>query len=247
MQLLVLPASFPFVSAMMPLWIFTLGRTLFRDNNATIPYINLAGSLILLTLPIGIGLLIRQYSPRLTRVSEKIIKPFTIIIVLVGIGLGLYANSFVFSYFTWQVVVAGLAIAWGGYSFGALVAWMFRLDKSQIVAVSIETAFQNPAVAFVMLLLSLPQPDADLSSVPVTAQLLLTGIPMWALLLWTRAYKKGRECCCDSEDTGKIDKPELDTLQKAYLAVETNPPEEREDIALERTNWKKVDIVRFTS
>lgn len=232
---------------MMPLWIFTLGRTLFRDNNATIPYINLAGSLVLLTLPIGIGLLIRQYSPRLTRVSEKIIKPFTIIIVLVGIGLGLYANSFVFSYFTWQVVVAGLAIAWGGYSFGALVAWMFRLEKSQIVAVSIETAFQNPAVAFVMLLLSLPQPDADLSSVPVTAQLLLTGIPMWALLLWTRAYKKGRECCCESEDTGKIEKPELDTLQKAYLAVETNPPEEGEDIALERTNWKKVDIVRFTS
>lgn len=228
---------------MMPLWIFTLGSSLFRDKEATIPYINLAGSLILLTLPIGIGLLIQQYSPRLSKISRKIIKPFTLICVFIGICVGLYANSFVFSLFTWQVVIAGLSIAWGGYCFGAFMAWIFRLKKSEIIAVSIETAFQNPAVAFVMLLLSLPQPDADLSSVPVIAQLMLTGLPMWALLVITRAYKKIKTVCEKMEE-GEIEKPEIDTVQKAYMALETNPSADDDTVDL-GIDKLKIDIVRF--
>ncbi|CAL1274276.1 unnamed protein product [Larinioides sclopetarius] len=228
--------------AMMPLWIFTLGASLFRDHEATIPYINLAGSLVLLTFPVGIGLLIQQYSPRLSKLSQKIIKPFTLICVFVGICVGLYANSFVFKLFTWQVVLAGISIAWGGYCFGALTAWLFRLEKSQIMAVSIETAFQNPAVAFVMLLLSLPQPEADLASVPVIAQLMLTGLPMWALLILTRFYRKMKIYCEDDI----IEKPEIDTIHKAYLAVDTNPPDDSETVALEPPN-NKVSIVRVSS
>ncbi|XP_035215145.1 P3 protein-like, partial [Stegodyphus dumicola] len=231
--------------AMMPLWIFTLGASLFRDRNATIPYVNLAGSLILLTLPIGIGLLIQQYSPRLSKISRKIIKPFTLICVAVGISVGLYANSFVFSLFTWQVVLSGLGIAWGGYCFGALMAWLFRLERSQIIAVSIETAFQNPAVAFVLLLLSLPQPDADLSSVPVIAQLMLTGLPMWALLVITRVYKKVK-ACCEKMKEEDIEKPEIDTVQKAYWALAVEPPSDDENANLE-TKQPKVDIIRITS
>ncbi|PRD30581.1 UNVERIFIED_CONTAM: Sodium/bile acid cotransporter 5 [Trichonephila clavipes] len=227
---------------MMPLWIFTLGASLFRDREATIPYINLAGSLVLLTFPVGIGLLIQQYSSKLSKISRKIIKPFTLICVFVGIVVGLYANSFVFKLFTWQVVLAGISIAWGGYCFGALMAWLFRLDKAQIMAVSIETAFQNPAVAFVMLILSLPQPEADLSSVPVIAQLMLTGLPMWALLILTRAYKKMKLYC---EEEQQIEKPEIDTIQKAYLALETNPPDDSETVSLEGPG-NRVTIVRFS-
>lgn len=230
---------------MMPLWIFTLGRSLFRDREATIPYINLAGSLIVLTLPIGIGLLIQQYSPRLSKISRKIIKPFTLICVFVGICVGLYANRFVFSLFTWQVVLAGVGIAWGGYCFGALMAWLFRLNNSQIVAVSIETAFQNPAVAFVLLLLSLPQPDADLASVPVIAQLMLTGLPMWALLVLTRIYRKVKDTCKKMEED-EIEKPEIDTVQKAYMALETNPSPDDETAAL-NAETLKIDIVRFST
>ncbi|GIY42088.1 p3 protein [Caerostris extrusa] len=212
--------------AMMPLWIFTLGASLFRDHEATIPYINLAGSLVLLTFPLGIGILIRQYSPRLSKVSRKIIKPFTLICVIVSVCFGLYVNQFVFKLFTWQVVLAGISIAWGGYCFGALMAWSFRLERAQIMAVSIETAFQNPAVAFVMLVLSLPQPGADLSSVPVIAQLMLTGLPMWALLILSKIYHKVKVCC---EEQKQIETPEIDTVQKAYLAVQTDPSDDSEN------------------
>lgn len=225
--------------AMMPLWIFTLGATLFRDREATIPYMNMVGSLILLTLPLVIGIFIKKYSPRLTRISNKIIKPFTIIIVLCGISIASYVNRFVFLLFTWRVVVAGMGIAWGGYCFGALISWMCRLERAQIVAISIETAFQNPAVAFVLLLLTLPQPDADLSSVPVVAQLMLTGIPMWVLLIMTRVYKKIKDCRRDRKPS-VIEKPEIETVHRVYFAVETNPPEEMEDVFYE-SKRKKLD------
>ncbi|GBM36753.1 P3 protein [Araneus ventricosus] len=227
---------------MMPLWIFTLGASLFREREAAIPYLNMVGSLVGLTFPIIIGLLIKKYSPKLTRISLKIIKPFTIIIVLFGITLASYVNRFVFYLFTWQVVVAGLSIAWGGYCFGALVSWMFRLEKAQIIAISIETAFQNPAVAFVLLLLTLPQPGADLASVPVVAQLMLTGIPMWILLLGTRVYTKIKGCR-EMGSTGEITKPEIDTVQKRYFAVETNPLEER---VYYNSKANKLDMERYS-
>ncbi|XP_055934903.1 hepatic sodium/bile acid cotransporter-like [Argiope bruennichi] len=227
---------------MMPLWIFTLGASLFREKEASIPYMNMVGSLLGLTFPIIIGLLIKKYSPKLTRISLKIIKPFTIIIVLFGITFASYVNRFVYYLFTWQVVVAGLSIAWGGYCFGALVSWIFRLDRAQIIAISIETAFQNPAVAFVLLLLTLPQPGADLASVPIVAQLMLTGIPMWVVLLGIKIYKKINRYN-ERGSTGQIAKPQIDTVQNTYLAVETNPPEEK---VYYESRANKVGIERYS-
>lgn len=64
------------------------------------------------------------------------------------------------------------------------MAVLFNLNRNQIVAVSIETALQNPGVAFVLLTLSLKQPDSDLAAIPVVAQLFMTGIPMWITYLF---------------------------------------------------------------
>lgn len=188
---------------MMPLWIFTLGTTLFRDGKVTLPYLNLVGSLILLTLPIGIGMLIRRYKVKLANFSEKIIRPFTIFCIVIGIGVGCYANFYIFIMFTWKIVLAGLAVAWGGYTFGALAAWISRLKKSQIIAVAIETAFQNGGVAFVMLILSLPQPDASLTAVPVVAQLIVTGLPMWLILSVMKIIQCYRKCKDKNTDIEK--------------------------------------------
>lgn len=60
---------------------------------------------------------------------------------------------------TWEMAVAGLIVSAVGYILGALLARLMCLTKPQIVAVSIETAFQNAGVTFVLLKLSLPSPD----------------------------------------------------------------------------------------
>ncbi|XP_013777547.1 sodium/bile acid cotransporter-like [Limulus polyphemus] len=166
---------------MMPFWIFTLGSTLFLKHEAQIPYVNLVLSLVLLTLPLVIGLFIRYFRPGLAKVSDKLIRPFTLIILILTVILACITNSYIFPLFTWRMLLTGMCIAWSGYGFGATCAWLARLPKAQIIAVSIETAFQNIAIAYVVLTISLPQPDADITAVTVVAQIIFTGTPMWII------------------------------------------------------------------
>ena len=51
-----------------------------------------------------------------------------------------------------------------------------RLSVPQIKAVSIETAFQNGGIAFILLKVSLPPPYGDLATVAPVAQLVITGL-----------------------------------------------------------------------
>uniref|UniRef100_T1JMS2 Uncharacterized protein n=1 Tax=Strigamia maritima TaxID=126957 RepID=T1JMS2_STRMM len=162
---------------MMPLWLFTLGRSFFDDIH--IPYFNLFTTLLSLILPVGVGILIRYFKPKWAKLAEKIVRPTTIIILIFFLTIGIYSNLFLLRLFNWQIVMAGVCVAWGGYIFGALAAWFLCMERNQIIAISIETAFQNPAIAFLVLKLSLPAPDADLASVSLVAQLFVTAIPLW--------------------------------------------------------------------
>lgn len=70
-----------------------------------------------------------------------------------------YSSYKVFTMMTWQMAVAGFLVAGLGFGFGALLALIFCLSRKQIIAISIETAFQNGGVVFILLKLSLPSPD----------------------------------------------------------------------------------------
>lgn len=66
---------------------------------------------------------------------------------------------------TWRMLIAGAIVALAGYIIGALSAIAFKLKRDQIIAISIETAYQNGGVSFILLLLSLQQPDADIAGI----------------------------------------------------------------------------------
>lgn len=208
-------------TAMMPMWLFTLGRTLFNSGKGEIkiPYFNLLVSLVMLTCPLLLGVAIRHFRPKWADVSKKIIRPFTIMIVVFGLSAMFYLYWHVFLMFTWNIVFAGAAVAICGYSLGAISAWAFKLERKQIVAISIETAYQNGGIAFILLLLSLPQPDATIAGVPAIAQLLLTGQPLWFVFLgvklWGR-YQKGNEEKKEEKvgDENKVQRLENDKVQR---------------------------------
>lgn len=60
---------------------------------------------------------------------------------------------------TWQMAVAGFLVAGLGFGIGASLAMILCLPKPQVIAICIETAFQNGGVVFILLKLSLPSPD----------------------------------------------------------------------------------------
>ena len=181
--------EYSLISVMMPFWLFTLGRTLFTTANIRIPYVNLLSSLITLTFPMVIGIAIRHFRPNWAKVSHRIIKPFTIVVVVLAIAGSAILYNHIFIMFTWPIVISGALVAISGYSLGAIAATLVGMKRSQIVAISIETAYQNGSIAFLLLLLSLEQPAADIASVPCIAQLLLTGQPLWLVFLGLKIYK----------------------------------------------------------
>merc|ERR1712150_29764 len=88
------------------------------------------------------------------------------------------------------MVAAGFLIAFFGFGFGALFAWVFRLNTSQIVAVSIETAFQNGSIAFILLQLTLDDPKNDIATIAPIAQIMLTALPLWGFLIVWKVYER---------------------------------------------------------
>lgn len=57
--------------AMMPLWIFTLGATIFERANLGVPYARISSMAAGLLIPLAIGLLIQRFMPRTTKVLVR--------------------------------------------------------------------------------------------------------------------------------------------------------------------------------
>jgi len=186
---------------MMPFWMMTLGSLLTGgESSFTIPYLNLIGSLVALTVPIGIGLLIKYKKPNWARMSARILKPMTFCIVIFFLTVGLWNNHKVILMMTWNMVAAGLLVSGGGYAAGALLSLLFCLKKKQIIAISIETAFQNATIAFLLIKLSLPTPDSDLAAVPAMAQVFLTGPPLILVYLSWQLIQKCGYCIPEKDE-----------------------------------------------
>ena len=134
------------------------------------PFKELFSSLIMLILPTALGMWIRWRWPKAENVMKKIIVPFTLLTVLFIFTAGIYINLFIFLLMTPTMVAAGFTIAIAGYVFGASLAWVFGLPRGQIIAVAIETSFQNASIAFILLKISLPEPYGELAAVAPVAQ-----------------------------------------------------------------------------
>lgn len=88
---------------MMPLWIFTLGRAIFDRGNLVIPYARIASFAFGLIIPLGIGLLLQRYCPRLAKVLARILKSFSSLLILFIVIFAIITNLYLFQLFTWQV------------------------------------------------------------------------------------------------------------------------------------------------
>ncbi|KAK7065535.1 hypothetical protein SK128_001017 [Halocaridina rubra] len=189
---------------MMPLWMFTLGASLLEENDdLQIPFTNLAVSLAALTIPISIGILIRIKRPHWAERGKRVLKPFSFFILIFFMVVGTINSYKVVLMMTWQMAAAGLFVMLCGYTLGALMARAMCLSKSQIIAVSIETALQNPGIAFILLKLSLESPYSDLASIPVIATLFMTGPPL--IFVFVAYHVAWKYCGCCPEDSANQD------------------------------------------
>lgn len=88
---------------MTPLWIFTLGKTIFDRGNLRVPYGQIASSVFGLIIPLCIGLLIQRYYPRVARFLVRILKTCSALLILFIVIFAILTNLYLFQLFTWEV------------------------------------------------------------------------------------------------------------------------------------------------
>lgn len=175
---------------MMPLWIFTLGKTLF-DGTTRIPFTNIFISLVSMVIPLGIGLMIQRFLPKAAKLGRRILAPACILMIIYIVAFGTYANLYMFKLFSWRVVIAALINVWFGFLVGALAARLIGRPVEDIIAIAVETGVQNTGISIVLLGFSLPQPDADLASVAPVAASIMMPVPLVIIYI----TQKIRVCC----------------------------------------------------
>ena len=183
-------------------WAWLLGSNLVEGEAAKdptkgihVPYTNLVITLLGFAIPLCLGVLFRHKWDSLgEKIHTRAAKPIFLISLIVLAILGILNTVFLFSLLSWRHVVSGSLMGTFGYIFGASIAVIFNQSKSQIIAISIETALQNFGIAFVVLNLTFESPYSDLGVLPIIGYYLCSTTPM--LLLVYLVYLLNPFCIC---------------------------------------------------
>lgn len=90
--------------AMMPIWIFTLGKTIFDRANLGVPYMRISSMAAGLLIPLAVGLAIQRFMPKTAKVLVRILKPLSLILILFIVVFAIVTNLYIFQLFSWQVI-----------------------------------------------------------------------------------------------------------------------------------------------
>ncbi|XP_067944282.1 ileal sodium/bile acid cotransporter-like [Watersipora subatra] len=187
---------------MLPLWIYTLGRTIPADegvDKVKLPFLNILQSLSFMVIPLAIGSLIKYKFPRAAAKIRRGLDILFILVVISVLTILIYANQYIFVAFDAKLVLSACLLPYCGYIFGGFLAWACRFDWPLIKTIAIETGIQNTAVTILIALSLSGQPDADLAVIlPIASNIVSAGpfylsLPIYLLrqrMLKKRATKK---------------------------------------------------------
>lgn len=190
----------------LPMWVYALATTIFRDGNfSELPYNQIAGMVVGLIVPCAVGVLIKKYHPNTAGILKKMLTPVAVIFIIFASTVGVYINLYIFSFFTWKVIIAGFALPWLGFTFGAVVSMLFRRSWEEVIAISIETGIQNTGLAVGVIKFAMKDysPLGDITVVIPIAVVTFTPLPLLACLI----VKKIRARCCKKKEVTGIDGP----------------------------------------
>ncbi|KAH8396216.1 hypothetical protein KR222_005537, partial [Zaprionus bogoriensis] len=172
----------------MPLWIFTLGQLIFERAGMEVPYGKIASYCGSLIVPLLIGLAVQRWLPRLAHWLVRLLKPISACLILFIVIFAIITNFYLFQLFSWQIAVAGLALPGLGYACACLAAKLLHQSAADALTIAIETGIQNTGIAIFFLRTTLPQPQADLTTVVPVSVAIMTPLPLLGIYLYQRCH-----------------------------------------------------------
>jgi len=171
-----------------PLWIIFLGPVIFRGTDFNIPYDQIALLVLAVVAPSIIGILIKRFTIKLSRILERLMTPYSVLLLLYIVTFGFYANRYVFTLIDAKVALLALCLPCIGYLLGLLLALLFRQPFPDCVAISIETGIQNSQLPLFILNYTIPPPGNFLSIIIPVCVGLLTPLPPMLVLVVKRLW-----------------------------------------------------------
>ncbi|CAL1544816.1 unnamed protein product [Lymnaea stagnalis] len=179
---------------LLPMWLFTLGKVVYNQGNVQIPYENIFFSLLGIIVPVLIGLFLQRKFPKVAKMWLSAVKYIVFVFIVFVLTVGVYANVYIFSLLSGEVLLAAALLPYLGFLLGGIVACIFRQGNVNIITIAVETGIQNTGIPIVLLRLSLLGPDKDTSIVAPVASALFTPIPLVIGILYvqTRMFLEKR-------------------------------------------------------
>lgn len=174
---------------MMPLWLYTLGSHLMRTNTQ-VPFGNIVTTLLVLMIPLVVGIIMKKKLPKVTDFVVKVLKPVTVICIIILLSVGIYSNLYIFKLFEPKIILAGCLLPYIGYVMGGLLATIVRLPWGRIKTVAIETGMQNTGIAMIIMMYSFPPPDGYIAAVAPIASAVMTPLPLFVITVPYLIYRR---------------------------------------------------------
>ncbi len=187
---------------MMPFWFYTLGQYAYlRRMKIHIPFLSLALSLLRVIVPLGVGMILVYFIPKLKLITKRIIKPALFLLISYFLVFGSIVNIYLFQYVDLKIALTAPLLPWFGYILGGIAAWLLKQDWKRVKTIGIETGMkfqfeiskkknfcffpgiQNIGVAFMVLLYSFPAPQNTQATVVPLIVAYLTAQPFYIVLL----------------------------------------------------------------
>ena len=205
---------------MTPLWIWALGRYYTEDNpDIEIPVVNVFASLAVVIIPVSLGVALNHYNRDWGNRVAQLLKPFTGLVGVAFIGLGTASYMYALERAVWQQFVSCILLSFLGYTIAFTVGKLIMKENRQAITISLETGFQNLALAILMLGISLPSPESDMAgTMPIIYTFTGASFPSIAFLakLTHRVITTGR--CTSPDDSFEVtDENEAKTNDEEML------------------------------
>ena len=181
---------------MMPLYFYTLGRIYTNELAIRVPFLGLVRSLALVVIPYATGICISHFSSKVRLLVERLVKPMMLFLLIFFLLFGTFVNWYLIETVDLYTALTAPLLPYLGFLFGALFAWICRLDWTHVKTIGIEAGIQNVGIAFMIIFYSFPQPYASQAVVVPLVVGFLTTKPFWLVYVIRNQiikYKKKKE------------------------------------------------------
>lgn len=162
----------------MPAFLFAMDKSIDLEKNYTIkvPYMNLARTLITLSVALLIGSRLVGCNKRARQISQRIFRPLTMFVLLFIIIFSSIVYWYIYQMFDWNITCMAISVTCATYLLSGLLGYLIHRDINHMITISISSTYRNSGIAFAALVVAFQPPDIFIAYVPCLTQVVTTSL-----------------------------------------------------------------------